>query len=44
LQQIRPTAPLFDCASYTRHLEFAYTAIYDRFHAGLPPDHIHIPR
>jgi len=44
LQQIRPTAPLFDCQTYTRHLESAYTAIYDRYHAGLPPDHIHIPR
>ena len=44
LQQIRPTAPLFDCASYTRHLESAFTAIYDRHHAGLPPDHIHIPK
>jgi predicted O-linked N-acetylglucosamine transferase (SPINDLY family) len=44
LQQIRPTAPLFDCASYTRHLESAYTTIYDRYLAGLPPDHIHIPR
>jgi predicted O-linked N-acetylglucosamine transferase (SPINDLY family)/regulator of sirC expression with transglutaminase-like and TPR domain len=44
LQQNRPTAPLFDCASFTRHLEAAYTAIVDRYHAGLPPDHIHIPR
>jgi len=44
LQQIRPTAPLFDCQTYTRHLESAYTAIVDRYHAGLPPGHIHIPR
>ena len=44
LQQNRPTAPLFDCASFTRHLEAAYTAIVERYHAGLPPDHIHIPR
>jgi predicted O-linked N-acetylglucosamine transferase (SPINDLY family) len=44
LQQNRPTAPLFDCASFTRHLEAAYTAIVDRYHIGLPPDHIHIPR
>jgi len=44
LQQNRPTAPLFDCASFTRHLESAYTAIVDRYHAGLPPDHIQIPR
>jgi predicted O-linked N-acetylglucosamine transferase (SPINDLY family)/glycosyltransferase involved in cell wall biosynthesis len=44
LQQNRLTVPLFDCQSFTRHLESAYTAIYDRYHAGLPPDHIHIPR
>ena len=42
LQQNLPTAPLFDCQTYTRHLESAYTAIYDRYHAGLPPDHIYI--
>ena len=44
LQQNRPTAPLFDCQSFTRHLESAYTAIVERYHAGLPPDHILIPR
>ena len=44
LQQNHPTAPLFDCQSFTRHLEAAYTAIVDRYHAGLPPDHIQIPR
>jgi predicted O-linked N-acetylglucosamine transferase (SPINDLY family) len=43
LQQNRPTAPLFDCQSFTRHLESAYTAIFERYHASLPPDHIHIP-
>jgi predicted O-linked N-acetylglucosamine transferase (SPINDLY family) len=44
LQQNNRTAPLFDCRSFTRHLEAAYSAIYERYHAGLPPDHIHIPR
>jgi predicted O-linked N-acetylglucosamine transferase (SPINDLY family) len=44
LQQNRLTAPLFDTLAFTRHLEAAYSAIYDRYHAGLPPDHIHIPR
>jgi predicted O-linked N-acetylglucosamine transferase (SPINDLY family)/glycosyltransferase involved in cell wall biosynthesis len=44
LQQSRATAPLFDTAAYTRHLEAAYTAIFDRHHARLPPGHIHIPR
>ena len=44
LQQNHPTAPLFDCASFTRHLESAYTAIVNRYHAGLPRAHIQIPR
>jgi predicted O-linked N-acetylglucosamine transferase (SPINDLY family)/glycosyltransferase involved in cell wall biosynthesis len=44
LQQNHLTASLFDCQTYTRHLESAYSAIYERYHAGLPPDHIHIPR
>jgi predicted O-linked N-acetylglucosamine transferase (SPINDLY family) len=33
-------APLFDTRQYTRNLEAAYTAIYERLQAGLPPDHI----
>jgi predicted O-linked N-acetylglucosamine transferase (SPINDLY family) len=44
LQLNRLTAPLFDCQTYTRHLESAYSAIYERYHAGLPPDHIYISR
>ncbi len=44
LQQSRPAAPLFDTPTFIRHLEAAYTAIYDRYHAALPPDHIDIPR
>ena len=44
LQQNHLTAPLFDCKTYTRHLESAYSAIVERYHAGLPPDHIDIPR
>ena len=44
LEQNRLTVPLFDIRAFTRHLEAAYTAIYDRYHAGLPPDHIDIPR
>jgi predicted O-linked N-acetylglucosamine transferase (SPINDLY family)/glycosyltransferase involved in cell wall biosynthesis len=44
LQQNRPTAPLFDCQSFTCHLESTYIAIVERYHAGLPPDHIQIPR
>jgi predicted O-linked N-acetylglucosamine transferase (SPINDLY family)/glycosyltransferase involved in cell wall biosynthesis len=44
LQHNHLTAPLFDCKTYTRHLESAYSAIVERYHAGLPPDHIDIPR
>ena len=38
----RSTTPLFDTPLYTRHIESAYTAAYDRYHAGLPPDHIYV--
>lgn len=44
LQQNRLTTPLFDTPTYTRHLEAAYSAILERFEAGLPPDHIYIPK
>ena len=36
------TAPLFDTAASARHLEAAYARMYDRYHAGLPPQHIHV--
>lgn len=32
--------PLFDMKRYTRNLEDAYFAMYDRYQLGLPPDHI----
>ncbi len=35
-----PTAPLFDSARYTRHLESAYQQMVERARAGLPPDHL----
>jgi predicted O-linked N-acetylglucosamine transferase (SPINDLY family) len=44
LNRNRLTAPLFDTVTFTRHIEAAYTAIYARHHAALPPDHIHIAR
>jgi predicted O-linked N-acetylglucosamine transferase (SPINDLY family) len=44
LQQNRLTAPLFDTLAFTRHLEAAYTAMVDRYLAGLPPEHIQIAR
>ncbi len=34
----RLTAPLFDCAQFTRYIESAYTRIYARHDADLPPD------
>ena len=36
------SASLFDTESYTRHLEAAYVAMYERHLAGLPPEHIEI--
>jgi predicted O-linked N-acetylglucosamine transferase (SPINDLY family) len=40
LAQNRLTTPLFDTGLFTRHLEAAYTQMYDRYQAGLPPEHI----
>jgi predicted O-linked N-acetylglucosamine transferase (SPINDLY family) len=37
LAQARLTAPLFDAARFTRHLESAYLAMMARHRAGLPP-------
>jgi protein O-GlcNAc transferase len=42
LEQKRLTAPLFDTARFTRHLEAAYTAMYARHQAGLAPAHIDV--
>jgi len=42
LQKNRLTTPLFDTKSYTRYLEEAYIAIYERNCHGLPPHQIHI--
>jgi predicted O-linked N-acetylglucosamine transferase (SPINDLY family) len=39
----RLTTPLFDTKLFTRHIEAAYTAMYERYQAGLAPDHILIP-
>jgi predicted O-linked N-acetylglucosamine transferase (SPINDLY family) len=38
----RLTTPLFDTHLFTRHIEKAYEAIYERYQAGLPPDHIYV--
>jgi len=44
LAQNRLTAPLFDTERFTRHLEAAYTAMYERYQGDLPPDHIYVPQ
>jgi predicted O-linked N-acetylglucosamine transferase (SPINDLY family) len=44
LAHARLNAPLFDGAAYARHLEAAYVAMAERYQAGLPPAHIHVPR
>jgi protein O-GlcNAc transferase len=36
----RLTTSLFDTKAYTRHLEAAYARMYERYQAGLGPDHI----
>jgi protein O-GlcNAc transferase len=33
----RLTAPLYDTRLFTKHLEAAYTTLYERYHADLPP-------
>jgi protein O-GlcNAc transferase len=44
LQRNRTTSPLFDLPSFTKHLEAAYSAMYERYQAALPPDHVDIVR
>ena len=42
LAQNRLTTPLFNTELFARHIESAYQAAYDQYHAGLSPDHIYI--
>jgi predicted O-linked N-acetylglucosamine transferase (SPINDLY family) len=42
LESNRLTTPLFDTPRFTKHLEDAYTKIYERYHADLPQEHIYI--
>jgi protein O-GlcNAc transferase len=44
LSQNRLTKPLFDTQLFTRHIEKAYTAVYERYQASLPPDHIYVAK
>lgn len=43
LAENRLTMPLFDTKLFTKHIEAAYTAMYERHQAGLAPDHIKVP-
>ena len=42
LAENRLTAPLFDTALYAKHIEMAYTAMYERYQSDLPPDHVDV--
>lgn len=44
LSEKRLTAPLFDTELFTRHIETAYTAMYQRHRAGLPCDDIFVAK
>jgi protein O-GlcNAc transferase len=39
-----PTCALFDTERFTRNIEAAYVAMYERSQNGLPPDHIDVSR
>ena len=43
LAENRHTTPLFDTKLFTKHIEAAYTMIYERYKTGLVADHIVIP-
>ena len=42
VRRIMETPTAFDAKLYARHIEAAYTQMYERLQAGLPPDHIHV--
>jgi len=44
LARNRSSYPLFNAQRFTHHIEVAYTAMYERYQAGLSPDHIHVPQ
>lgn len=44
LSQNRLTTPLFDTQLFTRHIEAAYTAMYERYQAGLPAQYIYVAK
>jgi hypothetical protein len=40
LAENRLTMSLFDIQLFTKHIETAYTAMYERYQMGMPPDHL----
>ena len=38
----RLTTPLFDVQCFSKHIEAAYSKMYERYQAGLSPEHIHV--
>jgi predicted O-linked N-acetylglucosamine transferase (SPINDLY family) len=42
LEQSRLSCALFDCERFTRNLEAAYSAIHERYWAGLPAEHVRV--
>jgi protein O-GlcNAc transferase len=42
LAQNLPTAPLYDTALFTQHIESAYKTMYERHHQGLKPENIYV--
>ena len=38
----RLTTPLFDTALFTKHIEVAYSMMYERYQDDLAPDHIEV--
>lgn len=42
LARNRLVMPLFDTQLFTRHIESAYKTVFERYQAGLAPDHIHV--
>lgn len=44
LQDNLQTSPLFNTPRFTRHLESAFEAMWQRFRSGQQPDHIFVPK
>jgi predicted O-linked N-acetylglucosamine transferase (SPINDLY family) len=42
LERNRFTTPLFDTSLFTKHIEVAFTKMYERYHTDLLSDHIYI--